>query len=157
MFLRLRPTRPPRSRPCRACGADAEGERLQFTVYEPRPRRTPRRWGSLGQTAACCLGDPQQRRALLARAEDQLARLALEHPDAVDALREALERLLPRPEAPPGLDALGLHDDASAEDVRRAYHALARRAHPDVGGDAAAFAQLNAAYQSALAWVDAQG
>ncbi|MCA8924899.1 MAG: hypothetical protein KDD82_24020 [Planctomycetes bacterium] len=158
MFLRLRPTRPARDRPCRECGAEAEGARLQLTVYEPRPRRTPRRWGSLGHAAACCLEDPAVRLALRARAEDRLAALASEDPPGAESVREELERLLPAVgEAPDALDALGLDDRASVDDVRKAYHAQARSAHPDAGGDPAAFDELHRIYREALAWVTSRG
>lgn len=40
---------------------------------------------------------------------------------------------------------LGVGVDASADEVRRAYRRLARRAHPDAGGDAAEFHRLQQA------------
>jgi len=156
MFLRLRPTRPAKDRPCRDCGAETEGPRLQLTVYQPRPQRTPRRWGSLGHASSCCLEDPELRQILRARAAARLEVLEHEDPEGAAAVREALDRLVPRPEAPEALFALGLGDEANEEDVRRAYHALARRKHPDVGGDPADFARINRAYEDALTWVSAR-
>lgn len=41
---------------------------------------------------------------------------------------------------------LGVPESASAEEVRRAFHARALRCHPDKGGDARAFQELQAAY-----------
>ncbi len=41
--------------------------------------------------------------------------------------------------------------DADGAAVRRAYHRLARRRHPDVGGTTAAMRELNAAYASVTA------
>ena len=47
---------------------------------------------------------------------------------------------------------LGVPRDASADEIRAAYRRLAKRAHPDrPGGDAAAFARLQSAYEAALA------
>ena len=47
-------------------------------------------------------------------------------------------------------DALGVPSDASAEVVRKRFHALARTAHPDKGGDPVAFAALQASYEALL-------
>lgn len=45
------------------------------------------------------------------------------------------------------LSTLGLRGPADADAVKRAYHRLARRLHPDAGGDAASFQQVLAAYE----------
>lgn len=47
-------------------------------------------------------------------------------------------------------DILGVARDASADDIKVAWRALARRLHPDVGGDAEQFKRLNDAYQQAM-------
>ncbi|MCK9895668.1 DnaJ domain-containing protein [Frankia sp. AgB32] len=44
-------------------------------------------------------------------------------------------------------DVLGVAPDATAEQIRHAYRAAARRTHPDTGGRAPAFAQVNVAYR----------
>lgn len=44
-------------------------------------------------------------------------------------------------------EVLGVARDASAEEVRRAYRRAARSAHPDVGGDPAAFRAVSRAWQ----------
>jgi hypothetical protein len=49
------------------------------------------------------------------------------------------------------LDVLGLPRDAGAEQIRSARRDLARRFHPDQGGDAAAMQQVNDAADRALA------
>jgi len=42
---------------------------------------------------------------------------------------------------------LGIAEDACFDDARRAFRLLAKRLHPDMGGDAAAFAELVAAFR----------
>ena len=49
------------------------------------------------------------------------------------------------------LARLGLSADAGPDDIRRAYRALALRAHPDRGGDRHEMAELSEAYRLALA------
>ncbi len=44
-------------------------------------------------------------------------------------------------------DVLGVAPGATAEQLRHAYRAAARRTHPDAGGSAPAFAQVNVAYR----------
>ncbi|CAO5236846.1 DnaJ domain-containing protein [Frankia sp. AgKG'84/4] len=44
-------------------------------------------------------------------------------------------------------DVLGVAPDATDEQIRHAYRAAARRTHPDAGGRAPAFAQVNVAYR----------
>jgi len=47
-------------------------------------------------------------------------------------------------------ETLGLSEDASPSEVKAAYKDLARKTHPDVGGDTKAFQELNKAYKEAL-------
>jgi hypothetical protein len=47
--------------------------------------------------------------------------------------------------------ALGLAPGASTDAIRKTYRRLARRYHPDAGGDPEAFRVLHAAYEAALA------
>ncbi|WP_261556811.1 J domain-containing protein, partial [Frankia tisae] len=44
-------------------------------------------------------------------------------------------------------EVLGVPPDATADQIRHAYRAAARRTHPDTGGSAPAFAQVNVAYR----------
>ncbi|WP_163553441.1 J domain-containing protein [Candidatus Frankia alpina] len=44
-------------------------------------------------------------------------------------------------------EVLGVPPDATADQIRHAYRAAARRTHPDAGGSAPAFAQVNVAYR----------
>lgn len=46
---------------------------------------------------------------------------------------------------------LGIGEQASDEEVKRAYHAKAAKHHPDAGGDAWAFEQVRAAYEQIMA------
>ena len=48
---------------------------------------------------------------------------------------------------------LGIADDATLDDARRAFRQLAKSLHPDVGGDGAAFATVVEAYRAAVAAV----
>lgn len=54
-------------------------------------------------------------------------------------------------------ELLGLGPDATAQEVHRAWRDLARRLHPDVGGDEVAMQRLNAAYAACRQVVDERG
>ncbi|MFM8604015.1 MAG: DnaJ domain-containing protein [Cyanobium sp.] len=45
---------------------------------------------------------------------------------------------------------MGLKQGASREAIKRAYRRLAKRHHPDLGGDGAAFRELETAYRMLL-------
>jgi len=53
------------------------------------------------------------------------------------------------PKRPPLL-VLGLTPPATESDIKRAYRRLAKRYHPDSGGDADMFRELQDAYEAAL-------
>lgn len=57
------------------------------------------------------------------------------------------------PAVPACLQALGLCNSATAEDVSLAYRRLAKKAHPDLGGSGAAFQELRTNYERALSLV----
>ena len=50
----------------------------------------------------------------------------------------------------PHLELLGLQEGAGSQDIKRAFRRLAKRHHPDKGGDAERFKGLQAAYEQAL-------
>jgi hypothetical protein len=54
------------------------------------------------------------------------------------------------PERPDFMVTLGLLPPYTVEDVRRAYHAKARTAHPDAGGSTEAFIHLEQAFERAM-------
>lgn len=47
-------------------------------------------------------------------------------------------------------DVLGIRPDATRDDIRNAFRALARIHHPDVGGNAEDFKRLHAAFDEAM-------
>ena len=44
-------------------------------------------------------------------------------------------------------DTLGIKKDASADEVKKAFRRLARKHHPDAGGDEEKFKEINEAYE----------
>ncbi len=52
---------------------------------------------------------------------------------------------------PTSFEALGLHADATPEDVLAAYRRLALDVHPDHGGDVESFTQLQQNFELAMA------
>ena len=44
-------------------------------------------------------------------------------------------------------DILGVKKDASAAEIKKAFRKLARKHHPDTGGDEEKFKELNSAYE----------
>lgn len=70
---------------------------------------------------------------------------------AKDARQGAIYAALPSPDAPPPdwWLVLRISPDSPREIIDAAYKALARRAHPDCGGSAAAFQELTDAYERA--------
>lgn len=66
-------------------------------------------------------------------------------------LRQAFAGHVALPAADPWWKILEVTRDASIEQINRAYRVKARTAHPDAGGDRAAWDRLAAAYEQALA------
>jgi hypothetical protein len=64
--------------------------------------------------------------------------------------RRILEDLLGRPSGPPWHEVLGLSPAATKADIKRRFRELARRHHPDMGGDAKQFVLVKKAYDDAM-------
>ena len=47
-------------------------------------------------------------------------------------------------------EVLGVSSNATQTDVRKAYRVLARKYHPDLGGDETMFCQITKAYESIM-------
>jgi curved DNA-binding protein CbpA len=53
------------------------------------------------------------------------------------------------------LDTLGLPTLITKEDVKKQYHFLAKKNHPDLGGDAQDMEQINYAYKLLMKYIEA--
>jgi len=52
------------------------------------------------------------------------------------------------------LDILGLPKLITREDIKKQYHFLAKKKHPDVGGEEEQMEQLNAAYNLLMKYIE---
>lgn len=86
--------------------------------------------------------------------DEELERIRKIHAEILKNLRMQLN-LIP-PEIAHAFDVLGLPRDASFPDIRQRYRLLAKRAHPDVGGEQEHFIQINTAYISLIKWIESQ-
>lgn len=75
----------------------------------------------------------------------------IERDGSSDLLDRAFRGFQALPEPDPWWEVLGVESDATEDDLRRAYHKLARETHPDAGGNAAEFNRVTRAYQEAMA------
>jgi len=62
--------------------------------------------------------------------------------------------LSPIEEIDRALDVLGLPKLITREDIKKQYHFLAKKKHPDIGGDAMEMEQLNAAYKLLMKYIE---
>jgi len=62
--------------------------------------------------------------------------------------------LSPSEEIDKALDILGLPKLITREDIKKQYHFLAKKKHPDIGGDAMEMEQLNAAYGLVMKYIE---
>ncbi len=74
------------------------------------------------------------------RGSPKLWRAAFHERMGLDAARATL-----RDDSPHSI--LGVSPSATWSEIKRAYHALARIHHPDIGGDPAAFRRMQAAFE----------
>lgn len=74
----------------------------------------------------------------------------LEKRGVADVVREALAQLPPGRSDQDPLTILGVPFGASEDQIKARWRELARKHHPDVGGDADEFKRLSSAYQAAL-------
>jgi len=62
--------------------------------------------------------------------------------------------LSPIEEIERALDILGLPKLITKEDVKKQYHFLAKKNHPDLGGDIKEMEQINAAYKFLMKYIE---
>ncbi|HIP28504.1 MAG TPA: J domain-containing protein [Sulfurovum sp.] len=62
--------------------------------------------------------------------------------------------LSPIEEIDRALDILGLPKLITREDIKKQYHFLAKKKHPDIGGDAMEMEQLNTAYKLLMKYIE---
>lgn len=62
--------------------------------------------------------------------------------------------LSPIEEIDRALDVLGLPKLITREDIKKQYHFLAKKKHPDIGGDAMEMEQLNTAYKLLMKYIE---
>jgi hypothetical protein len=97
-------------------------------------------------------------------AEDEIirARMAQIRRDRIDQLlrdyerehfRQEVERIFSRPAVPRCLEVLGLIPPVDPETVQRRFRELAKKLHPDVGGDEWAFVEVKRAFDDAMSLV----
>ena len=61
--------------------------------------------------------------------------------------------LSPIEEIDRALDVLGLPKLITSEDIKKQYHFLAKKKHPDIGGDAIEMEELNTAYKLLMKYI----
>lgn len=88
--------------------------------------------------------------------EEDLERMRRVHEEILERLRSR-RRVTPIPEeVVKALRVLDLSSDATFDEIHHRYRQLAKRYHPDMGGDPETFKQINAAYQCVVTWIEAQ-
>ena len=60
------------------------------------------------------------------------------------------------PDVSRALQLLGLPEDAPLSDIRQRYRLLAKRSHPDTGGNHKDFIEINDAYNCVITWITSQ-
>ena len=62
--------------------------------------------------------------------------------------------LSPKEEVDRALDILGLPKLITKDDIRKQYHFLAKKNHPDLGGDEVLMEQINSAYTFLMQYIE---
>lgn len=123
---------------CEGAGGLGLGVRVVVSAGAGRERYT---------VEACCFAEARRRYTILL--EDDKRRWEADH-------RELEPSIGQQSDTPDCFAALGLRGDATLSDVKRAYRRLVLKVHPDHGGDAATFRQLQADYEACLAYLAEQ-
>ncbi|GCE22026.1 J domain-containing protein [Dictyobacter kobayashii] len=86
-------------------------------------------------------------------AQEELERLRHAHAEILKRLRQQLHLIPEHVQA--AFAVLGLSVDAPFDQVRQRYRELAKQSHPDTGGDAQHFIQVDNAYKHIVSWINA--
>ncbi len=85
--------------------------------------------------------------------EEELERMRRVYEETFERLRSRRE-VTPIPEeVVEALGVLGVSAESSFDMIRHQYRQLAKRSHPDAGGDPETFKRINAAYECVVAWI----
>jgi hypothetical protein len=132
------------------------GRELRWALQGPRSRVRLAVWAAFAlhgpQAAERLAADPagvvEELLAAIERLEapPQPPRNA-EPPRTAEPSRNAEPRRTADPQRSAACRVLGLHPDASHDDVKAAHRRLVKRHHPDLGGDPEIFRRIDAAYR----------
>jgi DnaJ domain len=128
------------------CCADGWGRRppVDLAGRQERTRRAEADWGRFEQAR-------REHDARLRRwADGRERRRGEEERRAEGRRRRAIEDLLGRSSAPPWHEVLGLAPTATRDEIKRRYRELAKRHHPDMGGDADQFSRIAEAHDRGM-------
>jgi hypothetical protein len=99
--------------------------------------------------------DNRRRQEQMAAHQAEMEMLKRIHAEMLRNLSIQLN-LIP-PDVADALRVLGLQKDASFDEVYQRYRQLAKRSHPDTGGDPQHFMHINAAYDCVKKWLQSHG
>ncbi len=86
--------------------------------------------------------------------QEELERMRRVHEEILKRMRAQLN-LIP-PAVAQAFHVLDLPHDAPFSEIRQRYRTLAKRFHPDTGGDPQRFISINEAYTRIITWIDTQ-
>jgi hypothetical protein len=87
---------------------------------------------------------------------EEMEQMGRRHEEKLEHLRNRREIAPPPEEVIEALRVLDLPSDVSFAVIHQRYRQLAKRYHPDAGGDPETFRQINAAYKCVVAWIESQ-